>query len=133
MAAQQQVVRVKVPQGATTGSTVQATLPNGQQVKVRLPAGVVPGQVVSIAVQPSPRTTQEVEMKAVRLTVPATIPASGTIRFTLDGTNPTETRGEPLGDGTISMLSVEEAAVMKAISSDGTTADLHTHQFIEIG
>ena len=96
MAAQQQVVRVKVPQGATTGSTVQATLPNGQQVKVQLPAGVVPGQVVSIAVQPSPRTTQtlpptparnlqEVEMKAVRLTVPATIPASGTIRFTLDG------------------------------------------------
>ena len=96
MAAQQQVVRVKVPQGATTGSTVQATLPNGQQVKVQLPAGVVPGQVVSIAVQPSLRTTQnlppsaarnlhEVEMKAVRLTVPATIPASGTIRFTLDG------------------------------------------------
>ena len=43
MAAQQQVVRVKVPQGATVGSTVQATLPNGQQVKVQLPPGVVPG------------------------------------------------------------------------------------------
>ena len=41
MAAQQQVVRVKVPQGATVGSTVQATLPNGQQVKVQLPPGVV--------------------------------------------------------------------------------------------
>ena len=45
MAAQQQVVRVKVPQGATVGSTVQATLPNGQQVKVQLPPGVVPGPV----------------------------------------------------------------------------------------
>ena len=64
----------------------------------------------------------------VRLTI-----EGGAIRFTLDGTNPTETRGELLGDGTISMLSVEEAKVMKAISSDGTTADLHTHQFIEIG
>ena len=97
MAAQQQVVRVKVPQGATVGSTMQATLPNGQQVKVQLPPGVVPGQVISIAVQAaaSPRTTQNLPpqaasnvqaMKAVRLTVPATIPASRTIRFTLDGT-----------------------------------------------
>ena len=66
MAAQQQVVRVKVPQGATVGSTVQATLPNGQQVKVQLPPGVVPGQVLSIAVQAaaSPRTTQNLPPQA---------------------------------------------------------------------
>ena len=64
----------------------------------------------------------------VRLTI-----EGGELRFTLDGSDPSQTRGEPLPDSSISILSAQEAEAMRVIRGGVDDIIVHIHQFIEVG